>query len=438
VKQRQPRRILVVEDRERLRRVLVTALAQEGFDVVGAASAGEGLEQVEGSRFDLVLTDLKLPDASGLEVLAGARREQPTVPVVVMTAYGTVGSAVEAMKLGAVDFVEKPVDLDDLSRLIATQLGDAESATVYEPPGGPALVGRHPTMRAAVKLLERVAAGDTTVLLTGESGTGKELFARALHALSRRRGGPFVAVNCAAIPESLLENELFGHEKGAFTGAHSRRPGRFEQARGGTLLLDEIGELGVGIQSKILRVLETKTFERVGGDKSIIADVRVVAATNRDLRSMVRDGSFRADLFYRLEVFPIELPPLRDRASDISLLARHLVAEIASRLDRPAPRLGASAEEWLSRQEWPGNVRQLSNLLERALIVAETAQIEAADLRALLGSGAADDRRAEVEAALRSADGDKKKAAAILGVSYRTLQRRVKEFDLEGFPRYRD
>jgi len=429
--------ILVVEDRDSLRRMLRVALAQEGYEVETAADGRQGCTMARSGKYDLVLTDLKLPHADGLEVLEASREAKPDVPVVVLTAHGTVSAAVEAMKRGAADFLEKPIDIDDLAQLIASTLAAESTGDIFRPPGGPSLVGRHPLMRAALRLLKKVAGTESTVLLTGESGTGKEVFARALHALSRRSTGPFVAVNCAAIPEALLENELFGHERGAFTGAHKRQLGRFEQAREGTLLLDEIGELGLSIQSKILRVLEEKTFERVGGSTTVKADVRLVAATNRPLRQMVENKLFRADLYYRLEVFPIELPPLRHRASDIALLARHLLTEIAPRHRRSVPQLSAGAAEWLAGQPWPGNVRELANLLERAVILGEGPRIETGDLSPLLSTSSEDAEKKRLESALSAADGDKKKAAALLGISYRTLQRRVKRHDLEGFPRYR-
>jgi DNA-binding NtrC family response regulator len=430
-------RILIVEDRDSLRRMLERALGQEGYDVATAADGRSGIRMIEERPFDFVLTDLKLPDVSGIEVLAASRAAQPRVPVVVLTGYGTVGTAVEAMKLGAYDFLEKPLEIDDLARLIERAIGEGGEEAVFQVAGAPPIVGAHPRLRAAIRLLQRVGPTESTVLLTGESGTGKELFARAIHALSPRKGGPCVALNCAAIPETLMENELFGHEKGAFTGADRRQPGRFEQAEGGTLLLDEIGELPVGVQGKVLRVLEERTFERVGGGRTLRANVRLVAATNRDLAAMVEDGEFRADLFFRLNVFPIELPPLRERASDVPLLARHLVAEIARRHRVEPPRLEEEAAGLLAAQPWTGNVRELANVLERAVILAEGPSLRAADVRPLLRPLAGSGERERLRQALTEAGGDKRQAAEILGMSYRTLLRKVKEHDLEGIPKYR-
>ncbi|MEM6797522.1 MAG: sigma-54 dependent transcriptional regulator, partial [Acidobacteriota bacterium] len=371
---------------------------------------------------------------------AASKRSAPSAPVVVMTAYGSVGTAVEAMKLGATDFLEKPVELDELFSLVDRLTGEVEEETdLFQPPGdAPAIVGRHPRLRASLRLLGKVAPTDTTVLLTGESGTGKELFARAVHALSKRSHRPFVAVNCAAIPESLIENELFGHEKGAFTGASRQQKGRFELASGGTLFLDEIGELKLEVQGKVLRVLEEKVFERVGGGRPVATDARVVAATNRDLEAMVQDGDFRQDLFYRLDVFPIELPPLRERSSDIPALASHLTRRIADRLGFEAPTLTPEALQLIERQPWPGNVRQLSNFLERAVIMSD-GEMRAAELSELLRPTRGEDgsEKDAVRRALLQSDGDKQRAAEILGVSYRSLQRKVKDLDLEGFPRYR-
>jgi DNA-binding NtrC family response regulator len=431
-------RILIVEDRDSLRRMLELALGQEGYEVAAAADGSAALRLLAEHPFDFVLTDLKLPDVSGIEVLEASRTAQPRVPVVVLTGYGTVGTAVEAMKLGAYDFLEKPFEIDDLARLIERAIGERDDTAIFRVPGAPPIVGSHPRLRAAIRLLQRVGPTESTVLLTGESGTGKELFARAIHALSPRRGGPCVALNCAAIPETLIENELFGHEKGAFTGADRRQPGRFEQAEGGTLFLDEIGELPLAVQGKVLRALEERTFERVGGGRTLHADVRLIAATNRDLAAMVDDGELRADLFFRLNVFPIELPPLRERASDVPLLARHLLQEIARRHRVEPLRFEDAAAELLAAQSWPGNVRELANVLERAVILAEGATLRAADLRPLLRPLGGAGERERIRQALIEAAGDKRQAAAILGISYRTVLRKVREHDLEGVPKYRE
>ena len=433
--------LCIVEDRESLRRLMERVLSQEGFRVSAVESVAHARPLFQRHGFDLVITDLMLPDGDGLEVLEMSRSCLPETPVVVLTAFGTVSKAVEAMKRGASDFLEKPLEIDDLLALVHHHVGQRSDLTVFQAEGAPAIVGRHPVLTASLRLLRKVAPTESTVLLTGESGTGKELFARNLHALSRRSDGPFVAVNCAAIPVTLMENELFGHEKGAFTGAGSRQAGRFELARRGTLFLDEIGELEVGVQSKVLRVLEERVFERVGGGRPIKADVRVVAATNRDLQAMSRDGSFRQDLFYRLNVFPIELPPLRERPSDILHLSHHLIEELSRRLtpDGPRPEISEDAVELLQTQSWPGNVRQLANLLERGLILSEDHRLTASDLRELLEPEPEEpkDEEGRLRQALLEAEGNKKMAASILGVSYRTLQRRVRQYDLEGFPKYR-
>ena len=440
-------RLLVVEDRDSLRRMLEHALVGEGYGVETAADVGAARERIAAAGLDLVLTDLKLPDGSGLEVVRACRTADPPVPVVVMTAFGSVSTAVEAMKLGAADFLEKPVELPDLFALVSALTAppdDAAAAGAARPdpepyvagPGCPPIVGSHRRLLAALRLLQRVAPTETTVLLGGESGTGKELFARALHALSARAEGPFVALNCAAIPESLLENELFGHEKGAFTGAHRREPGRFERARGGTLFLDEIGEMPLALQGKLLRVLEERVYERVGGGEPQRADVRLVAASNRDLQAMVDAGALRTDLFFRLSVFPLELPPLRERASDVPALARHLLARLAERHRLPPAELAPAGAELLAAQPWPGNVRQLANVIERALILHPGERLGPAQLREPL-AGAERGERDALADALERADGDKRRAAELLGVSYRTLARKVRQHDLEGFPRYR-
>ncbi|MFP3938930.1 MAG: sigma-54-dependent transcriptional regulator [Thermoanaerobaculia bacterium] len=436
-------RILLVEDRTSLRKMLERALAGEGYRVEATADGEAAIARLDddaaGEDLDLILTDLKLPGASGLDVLEAARRRSPRLPVVVLTGYGTVPKAVEAMRGGAHHFLEKPVEIDDLARLVSEAIGERRGG---RPPGlhlegGPSIVGRHPRLREALALLERVAPMESTVLLTGESGTGKELFARAIHRLSPRTDGPFVAVNCAAIPESLVENELFGHEKGAFTGADRRQPGRFEAAEGGTLFLDEIGELPPGVQGKVLRVLEERTFERIGGGATLQADVRLVAATNRDLRTMVETGEFRADLYYRLDVFPIALPALRERPSDVPYLVHHLLGQIGRRLGRDAPSPDEEALERLAAESWPGNVRELANVLERAVILAEGGRLTAADLDPLLAPLGDGGEREQVRGALEEAEGDRRRAAELLGVSYRTLLRRIRRHDLGGYPEYR-
>ena len=432
-------RLLVVEDRESLRRMLERALAGEGFAVVAEPDLGPAVARLaSGETYDLVLTDLKLPGGSGLELVAESKRRHPETPVVVLTGFGTVATAVEAMKLGAADFVEKPVDLDALFRLVRSLVAPAdEDEIAFEVEGGLPIVGRHPKLRTALRLLRRVAPTETTVLLLGESGTGKELFARALHALSPRAARPFVAVNCAAIPETLVETELFGHERGAFTGADRRRAGRFELARSGTIFLDEIGELPLAVQAKILRVLDDQGFERVGGGETLRADVRVVAATNRDLAAAVGEGRFRSDLLFRLEIFPIALPALAERREDVPALVRHLVARIAARHGASAPTFANEAVEWLAAAPWPGNVRQLANVLERAVILHPGERLGAAELAALVDAGSAGDETERLRRALEESGGDKRRAAERLGISYRTLLRRIRTHDLGGFPRYR-
>jgi DNA-binding NtrC family response regulator len=438
--------LLLVEDRDSLRRMLTRALEAEGHTVVAEADLAPALARVAAQPFDLVLTDLMLPGGSGLDLVAEAKRVAADLPVVVLTGFGTVASAVRAMKLGAADFVEKPVDLDALSRLVRSLIALEPPSPLFAVPGVPPIVGRHPRFKAALRLLERVAPSPTTVLLTGESGTGKELFARALHALSPRAQGPFVAVNCAAIPETLVETELFGHEKGAFTGADRRRAGRFEQARRGTLFLDEVGDLPGPVQAKVLRVLDGGGYERVGGGEPLSADVRIVAATNRDLGGMSAEGRFRSDLLFRLEVFPIELPSLAEREGDVPLLARYLANSLAERHRVVAPDFSDEALAALAERRWPGNVRQLANAVERAVILyagkrlgrAEVAQLFEAEAAHAERDGGSGDERARIKSALEAAAGDKRAAAERLGLSYRRLLAKVRELDLGGYPAYRD
>src|SRR5918993_3640547 len=359
--------ILLVEDKESLRRVLRLTLENAGYTVAEAEDARAAAQEVARAPFRLVLTDLRMPNGSGLDVLRAARNADAEVPVVVMTAYGSVDEAVQAMKDGAHDFLQKPVDSNHLLLLVGRALEQArlrtENILLREEwsrrYGFPRIIGESDAIKRAVAEIQRVAQTEATVLLLGESGTGKELFARAVHHLSNRRDKPFVAINCAAIPETLIENELFGHERGAFTGANDRRQGKFELASDGTVFLDEIGELPLAVQGKLLRAIEEKMVDRIGGRAPVSVDVRVVAATNKDLKSAVDNGQFRGDLFFRLAVFPIEVPPLRERGDDIVLLAQHFASEIGRDLRGREAQLTPEAIEALKQHHWPGNVREL-------------------------------------------------------------------------------
>jgi len=372
--------ILVVEDKEALRAVLRKTLEAEGFGVEEAGDARAGVERLKRGRYAIVLTDLRLPHGDGHEVLKAAVLSDPEMPVILMTAYGTIRDAVDAMREGAYDYLEKPVDGDHLVALVRRALKHRsvlqENVLLKErfsrELDGPEIVGQSAALNAALDQVRRVAPTDATVLLAGESGTGKELFARLVHHQSGRRKQAFLAINCAAIPENLLESELFGYEKGAFTGAVSNKRGKFEIADRGTLFLDEIGDLSPALQGKVLRVIEQKQFERVGGNETRSVDIRLVAATNKNLVGLVQAGVFRQDLFFRLSVFPVTVPPLRDRAGDIPLLARHFVDRFAAEQKRKSPvELSPEALEAMARYTWPGNVRELENAIERALILGE-------------------------------------------------------------------
>ncbi len=365
------------------------ALEREGYGVLEARDQGEAESVLRNQRPALVLSDLRLPGGDGFGVLRAAKDVDPDVPVIVMTAYGGIEDAVRAMKEGALDFLAKPVDPEHLLLLVARALEQRRLATenlllreeLTLRRGVPHIVGSHESLRKVLHAVQRAAASDTTVLIEGESGTGKELIARAIHGLSPRAEGPFVAINCAAIPETLLETELFGHEKGAFTGATSRKAGKFEVAHRGTLFLDEIGDLPLGLQAKILRALEERRFERVGGNAPILVDVRVVTATNRNLRASVAARRFREDLFFRLSVFPLTAPPLRERATDIPVLARHFVDRFCDDQKKRRLALSPAALDALVSYPWPGNVRELQNCLERAVILAEGDTIHPAHLQ---------------------------------------------------------
>jgi DNA-binding NtrC family response regulator len=381
--------ILVVEDKEALRAVLRKTLESEGFGVEEAADARAGVERLRRGRFAVVLTDLRLPNGDGHEVLKAAVQADPEMPVILMTAYGTIRDAVDAMREGAYDYLEKPVDGDHLVALVRRALKHRsvlqENVLLKErfsrELDGPEIIGQSAALNAALDQVRRVAPTDATVLLAGESGTGKELFARQVHHQSGRRKQAFLAINCAAIPENLLESELFGYEKGAFTGAVASKRGKFEIADRGTLFLDEIGDLSPALQGKVLRVIEQKQFERVGGNETRTVDIRLVAATNKNLIGLVQAGLFRQDLFFRLSVFPVTVPPLRDRQGDIALLARHFVGRFAAEQKRKAPvDLSPEALAAMERYPWPGNVRELENSIERALILGEGDSIRPEDL----------------------------------------------------------
>ena len=372
-------RILIVEDKETLRSVLRKTLEAEGFRVDEAPDGRAALDKIRRERFSVVLSDLRLPRADGHEVLKAAVLADPATPVILMTAYGTIRDAVSAIREGAYDYLEKPVDNDHLLALVRRALEHRSLADenlllnerFSREIDGPEILGDSPALKQALDKVRRVAPTDATVLLEGESGTGKELFARAVHAQSGRKKQSFFAINCAAIPENLLESELFGYEKGAFTGAVATKRGKFEIADHGTLFLDEIGDLSPALQGKVLRVIEQKQFERVGGTETRTVDIRLVAATNHDLRTLVGNGGFRQDLYFRLSVFPITVPPLRDRKEDIPLLARHFARRFAAEQKKRPVTLAPEALRALVEHSWPGNVRELENAIERALILGE-------------------------------------------------------------------
>ncbi|ROR34927.1 sigma-54-dependent transcriptional regulator [Inmirania thermothiophila] len=430
--------VLVVEDDAALREALCDTLEMAGHEVAAAADGEEALAALEAHPVGLVVSDVQMPRLDGHGLLRRIRASRPEVPVLLVTAYGTVQSAVEAMRLGAVDYLVKPFEAETLLAKVRRYLRRPEA----EVP-----VAEDPRSREVLALARRVAASEATVLLTGESGTGKEVVARYIHRRSPRGAGPFVAVNCAAIPENMLEAILFGYEKGAFTGAYRSTPGKFEQAQGGTLLLDEISEMPLALQAKLLRVLQEREVERLGGRETVRLDVRVLATTNRRLREEVAAGRFREDLYYRLNVFPLHLPPLRERPGDILPLARHLLARHVP-AGRPLPRLTAAAERLLLAHHWPGNVRELENALQRALILADGGEVDAWALRleaeappraggeapADLGSDLRSREHQLILEALRAGGGSRKKAAEHLGISPRTLRYKLARMREAGIP----
>ncbi len=442
--------ILIVDDEKNTREGLVRALRGE-YAVAEAENGQRALEWLETHAADVVLTDLRMPGLDGMALLSRllGRDSKPTV--ILLTAYGSVETAVEAMKRGAYDFLTKPVNLDRLDLLLRRALGERQlgaenrrlKAQLDSKYGFENIIGTSPAMQEVFETIRQAAPTRATVLIQGESGTGKELVARALHQCSPRRDGPFVPVHCAALAPTLLESELFGHEKGAFTGALERRRGRFELADGGTLFLDEIGEIDAALQVKILRVLEERKFERVGGTETVSVDVRLVAATNRDLRARVAEGSFREDLFYRLHVVNLTLPPLRARDGDVVLLAQHYLKTLAEENGKPPVAISPEAMDVLQAYPWPGNVRELRNVIERMVVLGSGERLVAADLPAAVRDGAGglalasragrvlrDAERQLIAEALRRHRNNRTKAAQDLGISRRTLHRKLNEFGL--------
>jgi DNA-binding NtrC family response regulator len=448
------KRILVVEDEEKLRRVIELQLTVAGFDVDKAANAEDALKIVD--RADMVLTDLKLPNMDGLEFLGLIRRQNSVVPVVMMTAFGSVETAVGAMKAGATDFLLKPFSLDHLMQVVQKALEmralrdenrqlKQELGRRYEFDN---IIGRSPAMQEIFNTIERVGPTRATVLLTGESGVGKDLIARAIHFHSPRKDRPLVKINCTAIPENLMESELFGYEKGAFTGAQTSKPGKFEQADTGTVFLDEIGDVPPAIQVKLLRVLQEREFERLGSNTTRHIDVRLVAATNQDLRAALEQGTFREDLYYRLNVVPIDIPPLRERKQDIPFLANHFVKKLAADTGAHVETITDAGMEKLLSYHWPGNVRELENIIERSLVMAAGTELDAGDIKLenaprprpqgsdgapFLPAGLSLDEYEQeiIREALRRAEGNKSQAARLLGLTRNALRYRLTQMGLE-------
>jgi DNA-binding NtrC family response regulator len=444
--------ILIVEDKDSFGNMLRASLEDAGISVRLAKDGRQALRLFKKEKFEIGIIDLRLPDIDGIDLLRELKKADTDTKFLIMTAFGTIERAVEAMKLGAYDFLTKPFDVEQLIALIQRILEEQrryyenillrdETSRIY---GAPEIIGKGPAIKHVAQLLQKAAPTDTTVMIMGESGTGKELFARACHMLSPRKDNPFVAINCAAIPHQLLENELFGSEKGAFTGAVSKKIGKFELANKGTIFLDEIGDLDMDLQAKLLRVLQERNFERLGGTYLINVDVRIIAATNRDLMNLVKEKKFREDLYYRLSVFPIRVPPLRERKEDLRLLVDHILKKL-----RSDKNISPRAIEKLKRYDWPGNIRELENTIERANIIAKK-MIQPEDIllperrislrkeelpKTLRAAASAGRELAEVEVikkTLEKTRNNKSEAARRIGVSYKTLLNRIKKYRKKG------
>lgn len=446
-------RVLVVEDNEAERKALGQLLKAEGFTVFGAESADKALGYVD-ENLDVVLSDLHMGDVSGIELLQLWKKRKPETQFILLTGHSSLDSAIEAIKSGAYDYLTKPINPDELSLLVKRAVESVKKDKELEHLrrrldqrfGLDQIVGESKQMKEVFAKIQRAAPVDSTVLILGESGTGKELVAQALHHNSLRKKGPFVAVNCAAVPATLVESELFGHVRGAFTGATDRRMGRFEQADGGTLFIDEIGDFEIGLQAKLLRVLETLTVTPVGGHEDRKVDVRVLAATSRDIRKMVEQGTFREDLFYRLNVVTIQLPPMRERPDDISLLVDHFLREISEQKHTPPKRISPEVMRRFQQYRWPGNVRELRNTLESMMVLAEGETLTERDLPDRIAGGPAtaagaqeiptgltmeELERLAITKALDQFGGNRTHAANRLGISVRTLQRKLRQYELE-------
>jgi DNA-binding NtrC family response regulator len=443
-------KILVIDDEQSQREILRDILADAGYQVLIAESGDTGLTLLMKSEFDIVLTDLKMPGKDGLEVLHGVHEQNPDIQVIIMTAFGTIPGAVNAIKSGAYDYLTKPFKKDELLRVVQRAADRVsllkENRRLKSEISGQYryqnIIGKSPGMNEMFRLIDRIKDVDATVLISGESGTGKELVAKAIHYNSKRSDGPFVALNCGAIPETLIESELFGHEKGSFTGANKSHTGKFEQAQCGTIFLDEIGTMRMDLQIRLLRVLQEKKIERVGATNSINLDVRILAATNEDLNKKVSENRFRADLFHRLNVFHIQIPPLRERREDITLLADHFIKKYAKQYNKPQLSLTKNALDKLEKYAFPGNVRELENLIEKAFILCDGHKIESEDLMISnqlntkqsereFSKSLPDVERQLIIEALDENRGALKPTARKLGISYKTLQYRLKKFELD-------